>query len=171
MLHRAFQKTTRNLPFAQGGLNGFLQTPQEVSDSRLYKEPFLSVKIALQCVRGVTDEGRQQRDGRSPAGETGSSARQEQQLRPNTKDKRTFMGLFPFLCKTLSVSDREGLFARWEDTRCCASRSSAGLSGTRPPGGGPFLATCPPDSLIKLLRPPPWTSEPTAMTPRKHLGP
>lgn len=41
----------RNLPFAQGGRNGFLQIPQEVTV--FFKKPFLSIKIALQCVKGT----------------------------------------------------------------------------------------------------------------------
>lgn len=34
----------RNLPFAQGGLNGFLQIPHEVSDSFYPPSPFLRYK-------------------------------------------------------------------------------------------------------------------------------
>lgn len=48
----------RNLPFAQGGLNGFLQIPHEVSDNILKKKFFFNIKIALQCVKGNPREGR-----------------------------------------------------------------------------------------------------------------
>jgi len=50
----SLRKQWGNLPFAQGGLNGFLQIPHEVSDSFLFFFSFffLSIKIALQCVKG-----------------------------------------------------------------------------------------------------------------------